>query len=145
MQFQGGCHCGNISVILDWPTDATRIPARACDCSFCTAHGAVWTSDPAAKLVVRIRDAALVASYEFGTQTAEFRVCGRCGVVPLASCTIERARFAVVNVTALRGVDEQMVVRSSSNVDGEDIGTRLARRQRNWISQVAIDAAELTS
>lgn len=142
MQFHGGCHCRTISLILDWP-GASRIPARACGCSFCTSHGAVWTSDPAAKLVVRIHDAALVSSYAFGTETAEFHVCTRCGVVPLASCAIEGVRYAVVNVNALREVDEKLLHRSPSNVEGEEIETRLARRQRNWIAQVAFDAAAL--
>ena len=93
MLIRGGCHCGNIGFDLTWDPDPAEIPARACTCSFCTRHGGVWTSNPAAKLSVRVRDASALSRYAFGTGTADFLVCARCGVVPVATCVIHADGF----------------------------------------------------
>jgi hypothetical protein len=141
MRIHGACHCGNIGFDLDWPAAARRIPARACGCSFCTKHGGVWTSHPDASLHVTIGDRARVSTYAFGTRTATFHVCARCGVVPVVTCAIEDRVHAVVNVNALVDVDPGRLDRASASFEGEDVGTRLARRQRNWIARVVIDGA----
>ena len=60
MFINGRCHCGNITLGLEWAGDRHEIPARACGCSFCVKHGGVWTSDAKARLTVAIRDASLV-------------------------------------------------------------------------------------
>jgi hypothetical protein len=101
----GRCHCGNIAFELDWPGNPPEIPARACDCSFCVKHGGVWTSNPSARLAVAIRDASLVSKYVFGTRTATFHVCSRCGAVPLVTSEIANHVHAVVNVNAIENVD----------------------------------------
>jgi hypothetical protein len=81
MLIDGKCHCGNIAFTLDWPEGEPDIPARACDCSFCLKHGGVWTSNPRARLSVVLHHADLVSKYAFGTETAAFHVCIRCGYV----------------------------------------------------------------
>jgi hypothetical protein len=63
--------------------DPTEIPARACTCSFCTKHGGVWTSNPKGRLEVAVEDPRRVSKYAFGTRTAEFHICSRCGIVPV--------------------------------------------------------------
>jgi hypothetical protein len=88
MLINGTCHCGNISFALDWLPSPTEIPARACGCSFCTKHGGVWTSTPNGALKIKVKDPAAVARYAFGTRTAEFHVCVRCGVVPVVTSEI---------------------------------------------------------
>ena len=139
MLIAGKCHCGNIALELQWDGDPPQIPARACGCSFCVKHGGVWTSNPQAKLAVTIGDAALVSKYAFGTRTATFHVCSRCGAVPLVTSEIAGHRYAVVNVNALENVDPSWLHRSDANFEGEDVASRLARRARNWIAQVQID------
>jgi hypothetical protein len=139
MLLNGKCHCGNIAFELDWPGDPPEIPARACDCSFCVRHGGVWTSNPASRLDVVIRDAAHVSKYVFGTRTATFHVCGTCGAVPFVTSDVAGHRYAVVNVNALEGVDPSRLRRIAAHFDGEDVETRLARRSRNWIAEVRID------
>ena len=79
MLISGKCHCGNITLELEWDGDPPEIPARACGCSFCMKHGGVWTSNARSRLVVTIRDASLVSKYAFGTRTATFHVCSHCG------------------------------------------------------------------
>jgi hypothetical protein len=136
MRINGSCHCRNITFALDWQPDAEEIPARACTCSFCRKHGGVWTACPGGSLRVAIEDASLVAPYRFGTGTAEFQVCARCGDVPVVTSRIEGRVFAVVSVNAFDDFDASRLDRVSSNVEGEAEDARLARRERNWIGDV---------
>ena len=136
MTIHGGCHCGNVAFDLAWPDDAATIPARACGCTFCTKHGGVWTSHPDARLAVKVADAALVSRYQFGTRTATFHVCARCGVPALVTSDIDGRVYAVVNVNCLENVDPTHLDRAPASFEGEDVETRLARRKRNWIADV---------
>ena len=133
---RGRCHCGNISFRLAWEPDPTEIPARACDCTFCTKHGGVWTSNPKGSLAVEVVDAALVSRYEFGTRTATFHVCGRCGVVPVVTSDIDGRTYAVVSVKAFENVDPSILKPGPASFEGEGVDSRLARRKRNWIPEV---------
>ena len=137
----GSCHCRNIVFELDWPGEPEQIPARACTCSFCTKHGGVWTSCPAGSLNVIVRDAAQISRYRFGTETADFHVCSRCGVVPLVTSEIDGIVYAVVSVGAFEDFDRLRLRISSSSVDDESEPERLARRKRNWIGHVTFAAA----
>lgn len=136
MLIEGKCHCGNIAFKLEWPGDAAEIPARACDCSFCTKHGGVWTSHPKSRLTVAIGDVSQVSTYAFGTRTAVFHVCSRCGAVPLVTSEIGNRLYAVVNVNVLENVDPSRVASAPVTFGNEDVAVRLARRARNWIADV---------
>ena len=136
MLIQGKCHCGNLSFCLTWEPDPAEIPARACGCSFCTKHGGVWTSHPGGALEVTVKHPSLVSKYTFGTRTAEFHICGRCGIVPVVTSRIEDRLYAVVSVNAFEGVDPSLLRRAPASFDGEGQETRLARRKRNWIANV---------
>lgn len=138
MLITGKCHCGNIAFELDWEGEPPEIPARACGCSFCVKHGGVWTSNPAATLTVTVGDAALLSKYAFGTRTATFYVCSRCGTVPLVTSEIADHLYAVVNVNVFENVDPSWLRRRAANFEGEDVESRLARRRRNWIAHVHI-------
>lgn len=136
MLISGSCHCGNITFKLDWKSEPTQIAARACNCSFCVKRGGVWTSCPSGALEISVGDPALVSKYSFGTQTAEFHVCSRCGVVPVVTSRINDHLYAVVSVNAFDNVDPVLLHHTSASFDGEDEETRLARRARNWIADV---------
>jgi len=140
MRIDGKCHCGNISFSLDWPGETAAISARACGCTFCTKHGGVWTSKPGTTLHVRVHDRAAMSEYVFGTETATFHVCSRCGAVPFVSSKIANRLYAVVNVNTFEGIDPSLVRREGSNFDGEAVEARLSRRTRNWIDSVYIEA-----
>ncbi len=136
MLIHGKCHCGNIAFSLRWEPDPSEIPARACGCSFCVKHGGVWTSNPGGALEVSVKDASLASKYAFGTKTADFHVCARCGIVPVVTSRIDGRLYAVVSVNAFEGVDPSLLRRASANFDGEGEDSRLARRKRNWIAHV---------
>jgi hypothetical protein len=138
MLISGSCHCGNISFALTWKPEPAEIPARACTCSFCVKHGGVWTSCPAGSLKVNIKDSSLVTRYAFGTKTADFHVCSRCGVVPVVTSRIDGRLYAVVSVNAFEGVAPSLLRHAPATFDGEGEGDRLARRKRNWIADVEV-------
>jgi len=136
MLIHGSCHCGNISFALTWKPEPSEIPARACTCSFCIKHGGVWTSCPTGSLKVTVRDRSLVSKYAFGTETAQFHICSRCGIVPVVTSQIEDHLYAVVSVNAFDGVEPSLLRRASATFEGETAEGRLARRKRNWIANV---------
>ncbi len=136
----GKCHCGNIAYRLEWPEAGKAIAVRACGCTFCTKHGGVYTSHPGAALSARVADEDLVNKYAFGTKTAEFYVCVRCGAVPFVTSTIDGVRYAVVNVNTFENVDRSELDAKATDFEGESVAGRLERRKRNWIARVHIEA-----
>lgn len=142
MLIHGSCHCGNIAFDLRWEPEPAEIPARACTCSFCSKHGGVWTSCPTGSVTVTVADPAHAARYAFGTRTAVFHVCAKCGVVPVVTSDIDGRTYAVVSVNAFEDVDPALVKRASATFDGEDEHSRLARRKRNWIAHVQFRSGE---
>ena len=111
---------------------------RACDCTFCSRHGGSWTSHPEAELAVSIEDSSLASTYRFGTSTADFHVCARCGVVPAVTSRVEGFLFAVVNANTFEDLDPRTLARASAHFEDESTGERLARRTRNWISKLSV-------
>jgi|SRR5215472_5355823 hypothetical protein len=131
-RIHGSCHCGNIRFTFDWPDPQPTIPVRACGCGHCSKHRAVWTSHPDGRFYLRIADASQVTRYRFGTKTADFHVCSTCGVVPIVTCVIDGARYAVVNANTFDNVDNSLLAETATNFDGETRENRLARRRHNW-------------
>ena len=142
MLISGRCHCGNISFLLRWEPAPVAIPARACTCTFCRKHGGVWTSDPAGALTVTIRHPADVVTYAFGSRTADFHLCSRCGVVPVVTSRIDGHLFAVVSVNAFEGVDPSWIQpAAAATFDDETEARRRARRKLSWIASVEFTVA----
>lgn len=133
---EGGCHCGNIRYSFQATVPVAELPLRACACSFCTRHGARYTSDPGGKLMIDIAEESVLSRYRFATQTAEFLVCIRCGVMPAVLARIDGRTYAVVNVCTAD--DAAIAARPVKTLgfDGEAPEARLARRKKNWIGCV---------
>ncbi len=144
-EIAGSCHCGNIRFMLDWPGAATEIKIRQCGCTFCRKRNGSWTSHPDARLKAEIEDASRVTRYRFGTETADFVVCARCGIVPFVVSRIDGTDYAVVNVHAFDDVDTDMLSVMATDFDGEDTASRLDRRRKNWISSVEISTSRQSS
>ena len=134
----GSCHCGNIRYVFRWPGEGSEMSVRSCSCTFCTKHGGTYTSHRDAELEADIDREALVSRYRFGTGTAEFYVCSRCGAVPFATSEIRGRLYAVVNVRTLDGVDPDAFPRVITDFDGETVEDRLERRSCTWIPRVVI-------
>ena len=131
-EHRGGCHCGNLALRLRLSQAPEDTPLRACGCSFCRAHNTRTTSDPSGSVEIWAEDWSLVEPYRFGSGTAEFLICRRCGVYIGAVCETMAGTRAVINTNCLE--DRAAFIRHAIAVDHESEGTeeRLARRAANW-------------
>lgn len=127
----GRCHCGNLSLIFHSPREPAKLGARACVCTFCRAKRLRWTSDPAGSVEISAADEAELSRYRFGTATADFLICRRCGQVAAALTSDEPTPRAVINVDILEHADT-FVDAGPRDFDAEDLAARQARRANNW-------------
>lgn len=129
--FEGYCHCGAIGFTFRTSKPPARWTVRACQCSFCRAHGARTVSDPTGSVTFRFLDLAKLRRYRFGTKSSDFLVCGDCGVYLAALITSGGGQFATLNINAIRGpldVPEAMPI----SYEGESVEQRLSRRTQRW-------------
>jgi hypothetical protein len=135
----GGCHCGNIRVQVRLTRPPADVLIRSCACSFCRSHGTRTVSDPAGQADLWASDWDLVQRYRFGSRTADYLLCRRCGVYVGAVCETPSGRRTVINTLCLgdRATFTQEPARP--NYDGEEIEARLSRREANWMPMVMHD------
>jgi len=138
----GGCYCGNIRFELGLSRPPAAYNPRACDCDFCTKHGAAWLSDAQGALTVRVQDANETARYRQGSGQAEFLLCTRCGVLTGVFYNAGGLLFAAVNARAVGGRvsfgPEQMVSPKTLSA-----GDKAKRWQDVWFSKVHIGPADV--
>ena len=78
--YNGGCHCKNVSVIIKTAKSLNEYEPRACDCDFCTKHGAAFISDNKGELTFKIQDYDYISHYNQGDRIINLIVCKKCGV-----------------------------------------------------------------
>jgi len=133
MLHSGGCHCGNISVRLRLSRPPEQMPLRSCACSFCRAHATRTLSDRDGLFEIEASDPSLVERYRFGSRTADYMVCGRCGVYVGAVCETSSGLRAVVNVNCLDDRASFTQLPAAPDYTGEATDARLDRRATNWM------------
>jgi hypothetical protein len=133
MEHLGGCHCGNIHVRLRLSKRPQDTPLRACACSFCRAHSTRTVADGAGLLELTAEDWNLIERYRFGSRTADYIVCRRCGVYIGAICETTAGLRAVVNINCLADRASFTQVPSASDYEGETTEARLSRRALSWM------------
>ena len=131
-EHHGGCHCGNVRWILRSRLSAAELPARACQCDFCRKHGALTTSDPAGELRFIVQDPAALTRYRFATNTADFVLCGGCGVYVGAQMDDGGRRYAIVNLRTLDGYRDSAYTPEPFDYSAESSRARQARRASRW-------------
>lgn len=137
-EYKGSCHCGALRTVFRSTRSPVELGARTCQCSFCRAHGASWTSDPAGALEVLL--GGPVNRYRFGTATADFLVCGTCGVVPAVVAEMAGGLHGVVRVDCLGERDEFLLAAAPSDYDEESLEARLDRRAGRWTPARMLEA-----
>lgn len=131
-EYRGGCHCGALKIVYRTEVDPADWPLRHDGCSFCRRHGVVATSDPAGEVELEHADDAKIRRYQFAQRTADFLICGECGVfVAALTDTVAGAR-AVINVRVLDGVPLDFNTVVHVHFDAETSMQRAERRSRNW-------------
>jgi hypothetical protein len=132
MLFTGQCHCGNLQARFESGFSAAQLPLRACQCSFCRAHGTVSAADPYGRLTLTASAPDQVRHYRFGLGITDFLICTRCGVYVAAVMEIDGRSFASLNTKVLRQRAELAQPPQPLKYDGETAEQRRVRRQRNW-------------
>jgi len=121
-----------MSLTLGLSQQPADVRLRACGCSFCRAHNTRTTSDPSGSVEVWAKDWALVEHYRFGSGTAEFLICRRCGVYVGAIGETADGTRAVINTNCLDDRAEFTGQPVLIDHDGEATEGRFARRASNW-------------
>jgi hypothetical protein len=137
-QLGGGCHCGNIAVTVELARDAGAYHPRACDCDFCTKHGAAWVSDPQGSLRIQLRAERDASRYTQGAGIAEMLLCRTCGVL-VAALWREQQLYGVVNVSVL---DARAEFAAAKTVAPKELSPEEKRKrwQSLWFSAVTLSA-----
>jgi hypothetical protein len=136
MQHSGGCHCGNVSVALRLSRPPEQMPLRSCSCTFCRSHGTRTVSDREGVVEVTAADWSLVERYRFGSRTADYLLCRRCGVYIGAFCETSAGLRAVVNVNCVADRAAFTQTPAAPDYDGETTDARLERRATNWMPAI---------
>jgi hypothetical protein len=131
MAYRGGCHCGALLVTFESALAPEAMQRRACQCSFCRAHGALTASDPDGALRFDAEAGALIR-YRFGLKTADFLICARCGVYVGAIYGEDDELWGIVNVSALHDRSAFTAPIAEISYDNETVSTRGERRKRRW-------------
>jgi len=130
--FEAGCHCGALGFRLQTALPVPAWSVRACDCSFCRAHGAATTSDPGGRLIFEIHQRTALQRYRFGLRTAEFLLCGECGVYLGAQIETAQGAFGIINTLALTPVPAGLPPPVHADYRAESLAERIARRATRW-------------
>jgi hypothetical protein len=131
-EFQGWCHCGALGFSFWTALPVESWSVRACQCGFCRAHGALTTSDPAGRLAFHIEIAGTLRRYRFGLRTADFLICGQCGVYLGAQVRTPRGTFGIVNVRAIAPAPSALPDAAAADYGSEDEAGRIDRREKRW-------------
>jgi hypothetical protein len=132
--YRGHCHCGALGFEYRTAVDPAGWSVRACQCSYCRAHGAVYTSDPVGSLRFTHRDPTQLSRYRFGHQTADFIFCGRCGgyLGAVTQTETDGRVLAVINIRAMDPRPAGLPEAQPISYDGETSDTRESRRSVRW-------------
>jgi len=134
----GECHCGNISYLAEISYDLSVTKPRACDCEFCTTHGASYVSDRNGSLKIKIKKAIELSKYRQGTRIADFLICKNCGVL-VGVCYEEHGIvYASLNTKSLHTnneLSESQIISPKQLTDKE----RIKRWKEFWFSNVKIE------
>lgn len=131
LAYRGGCHCGALLVTFETTQAPESMQRRACQCSFCRAHGALTASDPDGALRFDAEAGALVR-YRFGLKTADFLICARCGVYVGAVHGADDDMWGIVNVSALHDRHAFTAPIIDISYDNETVTSRGDRRKKRW-------------
>ena len=140
MHHRGGCHCGALVIIYETAIPPQETEVRACQCSFCRKHGSRAVSDPAGKLTLTIHDAAAVRRYRFGLATADYFLCGRCGVYVAAVLGEGSDLYGIAIVNALDDADRFKRRPQPADYSAEDEAARRRRRCARWTPAAIVTA-----
>jgi len=135
--YRGSCHCGRLKLAFSTCLPAAGFSPRVCDCSFCRKHGAAYISDREGGLSLHENEAGSRREYRQGSETAQFQVCGHCGVLIAVVFEHEGRRYGAVNARCLDGDPKfgEAVTASPQRLSAEE---KMARWLQVWVPDVTM-------
>ena len=143
--FSGNCHCGALGLSFQTALPPAEWSVRACQCSFCRLHGALSTSDPAGRLTFHVKDVDSLQRYRFALKTADFLVCGRCGVYVGAQIETPRGAFGIINALTLAPMPHELPPAARADYSAESSADRVRRREQRWTPLTGVAPASARS
>lgn len=128
--YLGSCHCGEIGFSYRTAQPPEKWSIRACQCTFCRAHGALSTSDPAGQ--IEFHGGVALNRYRFGQRTADFLICRECGVYVGAVMEASGGPFGIINVNAISPAPITFIATVPMDYGSESKEQRIARRKERW-------------
>lgn len=101
MPFEGSCHCGKLSYVVDEPPPTK---AMECNCSICRRRGALHHFTTPDKFSFR-GSAVDVSAYQWNNKIISFEFCSECGCAPFAHGTGTAGPMIEVNLRCVEGID----------------------------------------
>jgi len=136
--YAGSCHCGAIGFTFRTGIEPPGWSIRACQCSFCRAHDALSTSDPAGQISFVASRPESLQKYRFGLRTADFLLCRECGVYIGAVIASAGDAFGIVNVHALKETPDDLAEVAAISYDAEGADGRVSRREERWTPVIEV-------
>ena len=130
--YEGGCHCGAIRVQFATAIAPGGLPLRECACSFCRRHGATTATDRDGRLHITLVKVEEAVRYRFGARTADFLLCGTCGVYVAAVMSTEAGAVSTLNVNVLEQRSLFSAEPESVTYADESPHQRRLRRAERW-------------
>jgi hypothetical protein len=90
-------------------------------------------SDRDGQAEITVADWSLAEKYRFGSRTADYVLCRRCGVYIGAVCETHAGMRAVINTNCLDDRAAFTQRPAAPDYDGEATDIRLTRRATNWM------------
>ena len=136
----GGCYCQNLTFTISSNIDPSGFNPRACDCEFCTKHGAAYFSDHEGSLEFQIQDESDLIRYRMGSKTAQVLMCRECGVLVGVVAELDDGIFGAVNSKA---VDSSIKWGESTSASPKLLSTdeKIGRWENIWFPEVQIVVA----
>ncbi len=136
----GSCHCGTIEITIGLPKPPADYRPRACDCSFCTKHGAAYVSDPAGRLGIVVNERGQAHEYSQGSGSARMLLCRKCGVQMAGLYRDGPRLFAAINV---RMIDGAATFGDSQAASPRKLSPaeKVARWKSLWFADVTFEVA----
>lgn len=139
MEIQGKCHCGKVSVRVRLTDEPETYAPRACDCDFCTRHGARYLSDPKGSLEFEVADESGLSRYRQGAELADMLFCSNCGILVGACYEDDSGLFGVVNARLFPQLFGEETVVSPKQLGPEE---KTERWKKIWFGDMRIGPAE---
>ena len=130
---RGGCHCGALTIVFE---TMRPLAPRACRCGFCRRHGARTVTDPDGAARLTLGSEARL--YRFGTRSADYVLCGRCGLYLGAVAAISGSTYATLNLNLFD--DPRLDLEAAPvSYEGESAEHKAARRLRAWTPAILLE------